>query len=171
VGNRGETTARACAAQLTIFPFEPVRPFNLGIEDEAEVAADAIQLYLDLRSVTRFWNQSNHPIEINIHPYQSQRIEICRALLRRPSFAGIPEIRIPGESPSDLPRAMFSSPGFEFCLEVGSESARPATAFGRFDVSTTKSKLELTTKLKYLAPLVTERASWWRRHFSRTARP
>ena len=156
IANEGRSTARACAAQLSVFPDDPtfVDPGGGGQIQPVDGGA----IYAANIGAIISWFRSDHPVEIAIHPYQRQQLEVCRSLLRSPRFNDRPEIRIPGDQ-GLATRATFSANAMEFAVQVGSDSAQPVAAFGRFSVSTLDSRLHLTKELRRI--LLLPRAPWW----------
>lgn len=127
VRNFGRTTARACVPQLTIHlkDWDTVRDGSLV--NPASIAGHGTA---GLNNVATCWQRADHPIEITIHPGQSQRLELASAT----SHPGQGEgwiFALPTELGYKQRRIVFGGGGFEYIARVGSDNANPVYAFGQ----------------------------------------
>lgn len=127
VTNYGRNTARACVPQLTIHLKDWNKVLDSGMVNNATIAGHGSA---GIDNIPAYWERVDRPLEINIHPGQSQRITIGAAsLVRSNEFGYI--FTIPSELGYKFPRFQFGGGGFEFLARVGSDNAKPIIRFGQ----------------------------------------
>ena len=160
VWNRGKTTARACVGQLSIAPLNQIHITSSGLATEETIRTGSSAA---LNNVGTYWSRGDKPIEIAIHPGQSQRLVIGRARSRSPMEHS--NFTIPTELGFEPARIVFSGRGYEFVGRVGSDNADPVLAFGRVLWSELNPTIELSdgvTDLFKLPPHLMRKPRWRR---------
>lgn len=138
VHNKGRTTARSCAGAMNIVPprklAKTLRVVKPGVIDDTALNPirewvsgnrGAIQGTLALSGIGLPWSRIDHPVEINIHPSQIQRLIIGRFQLGEARF------QIPTESGFERYLAEFEGLEFDFLVQITSENSASVIESGR----------------------------------------
>lgn len=124
VTNRGQTTARACVAQLTIHLKHWDRVLPGGHFNPSSMVGHGTA---GLNNITTVWQRATRPIEVSIHPLQSQRLELATASMSDDEWV----FTVAGDAGYDRPHIRFGGGGFEYIARVGSDNAGPVLCFGQ----------------------------------------
>lgn len=124
VTNRGRITARACVPQLTLHlkTWDKVLPGGYFNQSSIDGHGSA-----GLNNIATVWQRSDRPMEVSIHPGQSQRIEVAAVRIANGEWI----FTIPSEAGYDRPHMRFGGVGFEYIARVGSDNAKPVLCFGQ----------------------------------------
>ena len=141
VRNKGRTTARACVAQLTIAPLMIDEIYDGALVTRESLLSGGTA---SLTNVATKWQRVDSTVELDIHPEQSQRLELAAGKVmsggERDPHGNRPEAHslffMPTERGYAELRIRFRGKGFQFLLRVGADNAEAVHRWGQILANT-----------------------------------